>query len=116
MLADCEYGVGDRQSEKDVGEDVQPVNRLHKQEVGLHPLPASSFTAPERAASCMLSSGYATVAVVQTAEPLYEVRVWVPQSLLVWIQAEAERRALNKSAFIRMHFSAVKERAEKSAA
>jgi hypothetical protein len=52
---------------------------------------------------------------VQRAEPLVEVRVWLPESLRDFIQAEAERRALNKSQFIRSYFAQLKERQEAKA-
>lgn len=55
------------------------------------------------------------LAAVQRADVLCEVRVWLPQSMRDWLERESDRRALTKSAYIRTHLAALKERQEKAA-
>lgn len=56
-----------------------------------------------------------TVDTVQKAEPLCELRVWLPKSTIVWLEEQAVRRDLKVSPWVRMHFAAVRERQEKAA-
>jgi len=52
------------------------------------------------------------VTVKARSEPHGQLHVWLPKSLLDWIQGEADRRGLARSAYVRTHFTAMKERAE----
>jgi hypothetical protein len=53
---------------------------------------------------------------VQRAEPLVELRVWVQQSLLDYMDQESTKLALNKSQYVRMTFARVKRQNEKTQA
>ncbi len=108
--------MGDGQAEKDESHDVKPVNCLHKPQIATRKRQASNLAALQRHLALLSSSGGRMLTGVQKAEPLYEVRVWVSESLRAWIHAEAKRRELAPSAYIRSHFAAVKERQERPAA
>lgn len=65
-----------------------------------------------------MTGGRDTLRVVhrptQAPEPLYEIRLWLPESILVWLEAEAEKRSLRRSAFLRSHLATVKDRQDKA--
>ena len=51
-------------------------------------------------------------AVAARDERLAQLHLWLPQSLIDWIDGEARRRGLRKSTYVRTHFTAMRERAE----
>ena len=108
MLGDREDTVRERQAEQDERENVETVNGVHWLKTPARLAVTSTFP------GCCLHSkrGYATLGVMQKAEPLVERRVWLPQSLDDWVKKEAKRRELRPSPFIRTHLAAVKERQE----
>ena len=52
--------------------------------------------------------------VTGRSEPHGQLHVWLPKSLLDWIQGEDDRRGLARSAYVRSHFTAMKARAEET--
>lgn len=108
MLGDRQQAVCDRQTQKHEREDVKAVNGVHTRNLPRADPVASTLSARYLRSKC----GCGTLRYVQKAEPLVEVRVWLPKSLNEWLQKEAKRRELRPSQFIRTHFAAVRERQE----
>lgn len=115
MLGDGEHRVREGQAEKDESEDVKSINCMHEAQRGTLAYAASSFLVSFAAGLWLFRGERGTVGDVQRAEPSCEMRVWVPQSLLAWVEKEAQRKALTRSAHVRSLLASIKERQERAA-
>jgi hypothetical protein len=112
VLADGEQGVGQREAEKGECEDVKSVYGMHVPEDATAGRGAATFSASWGDAEWTRRPCLRYDTAMRRAEPLVEMRIWVPQSLRDFIQAEAERRELSRSSFVRFYFAQYKEREE----